>query len=898
MSDIDRFIDEEEQKLSKILFGLPIRKRIDLSPKVQFIQYLLSLLQKASPQITKEEKKEIIEKIKKETKNLDNKKRDEQVESMSAFNAGKAVKPNITEIDDATIMKAKMVKASSVAYDSDFNQAQMFLDQNKIPYNIDTELSDAETLVLHNPETEDVKLASRGTKITNAKDLLADGQTILGYENSNSEFQKALKQGQKAITKYGKANVSEGLGYSLGGAKQIYVTDALGIPNSTTFNPLIGKSFMGSGTTSTTHNLFRTTEDIPSMPVGLKSKLENVKVSSILPKKISLDIREAHKLDNFTSNEQRVKESQFDKLAQEVAKRGKRIGEAEIIRDMANDAEGAIRVRKPAEVPRADPNLREKLNSHSGNDPFLEHGFKIVGDPNKKMTSERMTENNPFYETRTEEDVMRGLLETDNQSRSNLSQNQINNMLNRNKPIKKTKKTKTKIPDELKSKKDYSKEIEDLNNQIKDINEELPIHEALSGFTLDDVRATPAEARFRASQMRLRNLKSQKEEFTEKLKDLQSKQKESQSQKYKERLNTNDLFETNGKSHLDLLTDIRKTAMKNVGDKLYSVPEQKQTTGFTFEDPLLQPHTDVVQGEVFRGSVARPYTYAEFAHNFNSRRGSDTVVNEQGLPELRGNRFSTKSKLHTLWEENGGMFTQKELNHFDEVGDTQSTEFELGSKERHFLREDTPAGRDEQINQLRQEHIDAVNDLDNYASLPDDVNAGTRRGVTNDLIRSANPVSFLIGYYGGKGMDKLVDKFGIQNQNSKAALIGAGVGYGTEASMLAAGGEAASILTASVALPALAAGAVGSITGGETYKYLRKKGVSDPVASAGAGSVGGAAAGLTAGLVSGGVALATTEGATIGTAFDPVTMGTGTLIGAGVGALFGEGAYLMGKAGL
>jgi len=147
-------------------------------------------------------------------------------------------------------------------------------------------------------------------------------------------------------------------------------------------------------------------------------------------------------------------------------------------------------------------------------------------------------------------------------------------------------------------------------------------------------------------------------------------------------------------------------------------------------------------------------------------------------------------------------------------------------------------------------------------------------------------------------MDKLVDKFGIQNQNSKEALIGAGVGYGTESAMLALGGTAGEALTASVALPALAAGAVGSIAGGETYKYLRKKGVSDPVASAGAGSVGGASAGLTAGLVSGGVALATTEGATIGTAFDPVTMGTGTLIGAGVGALFGEGAYLMGKAGL
>jgi hypothetical protein len=53
MSDIDRFINEEETKLSKILFGLPIKKRIELAPKVKFIQYLLSLLDKASPQIKK-----------------------------------------------------------------------------------------------------------------------------------------------------------------------------------------------------------------------------------------------------------------------------------------------------------------------------------------------------------------------------------------------------------------------------------------------------------------------------------------------------------------------------------------------------------------------------------------------------------------------------------------------------------------------------------------------------------------------------------------------------------------------------------------------------------------------------------------------------------------------------
>ena len=70
---------------------------------------------------------------------------------------------------------------------------------------------------------------------------------------------------------------------------------------------------------------------------------------------------------------------------------------------------------------------------------------------------------------------------------------------------------------------------------------------------------------------------------------------------------------------------------------------------------------------------------------------------------------------------------------------------------------------------------------------------------------------------------------------------------------------------------------------GRAYQALDKKGVIAPVNSAISGAAAGAAA---------------ATGGAIGTAFDPVTFGLGTVIGAGIGGLAGEASYLMGKAGL
>ncbi len=921
MSSMNDFIQREEQTLSNILYGLPLRQRIKYSNKIKYIEYLLTLLETSSSKISPKEKKEIKEKIKKETKDLKKKAKEEQTESLQNFNLTKVVTPTMEELDEATLMKARMVQASKIANVNDFDTAQDYLDNNNIPYNIDRDLSDTETLVLHNPADNDVKLSARGTQLTNARDLLADAMAIGGNESANPEFVKAEEVGKSAINKYGKENVSEMLGFSLGGAKAIYVSDALGIPKSTTFNPLITMNAVNKGKTSTKHEINRTTEDLPSTMVGFKGLLSNADnwdVKSILPKKISLDVREAHKHSNFLDNEGRATHSQLNDHLEKVSTTGKRKGESELVRDMASylegNGKGIIRATSNEEAPTADPLVRTKQASHSGTDPFLDHqvmpkstwesGITLL--PSSRASGlgfrEEMLKPLPASYSREAEDVMGALMEGNDPMdyasgkamRELVPENVIgyDKRYNKEKIRNTNKKVKNKNPDQIKSKKDYSKEIEEINQNLNDINEELPQHELLQKhFTLEDVKGTSAEARFRASVIKKNNLEGEKEELNNRLKEINEIQGK-ESQEWKSRIG--DTGEN--RSHKDILNELLpkpKKIMMPEPDPLLQRP-----------DPLVPPDErsstplDFVMGEPFTGSIGKPINYTDFLHKFQSRQGSDTeIIN--GQPKLKSNRFNRGSKFHKLWEEMGGQFSQEEINHFDTLPDTEVSDFGLNEKERHFMIEDSPNGREEQIKQYTQEHTDAINDADNYTSIPDGETVGVKRSVTNDFIRAASPTNFLLGYYASKLTDKALnfaDPVVHLNNTEREAVGGATSGFLTELGIAGLAGSAGSALSFEIAAPVLTAGAVGGIVGGETYKALDKKGVSEPVNSAISGAAAGGAAAATGMLVAAGTAAAT--GGAIGTAFDPFTFGMGTVIGIGVGGMAGEASYLMGKAGL
>eukprot|EP00966_Prymnesium_polylepis_P253314 5854747-Prymnesium_polylepis.1 len=97
-----------------------------------------------------------------------------------------------------------MVKASRIAYEKDFKAAQTYLDEQGIPYDIDTSLSSKESLVLIGDDG--VKISYRGTHIKNVADVSADAAIAAGVESHHPQFQSAEEQFNLVTEKYGVPN--------------------------------------------------------------------------------------------------------------------------------------------------------------------------------------------------------------------------------------------------------------------------------------------------------------------------------------------------------------------------------------------------------------------------------------------------------------------------------------------------------------------------------------------------------------------------------------------------------------------------------------------------------------------------------------------------------------------
>ena len=230
--------------------------------------------------------------------------------------------------------KSRLAKASRIANEQDFKAAQKYLNENQLDFAIDTELSTRESLVLYNEN--EVKIVYRGTKPTNAKDLATDFLIWQGHEERSPQFKAAKEQIKQARSRYGQ--IDELLGYSLGGNKAVSMGNLHNIP-STTFNPFLGKSlYKGSPpkTTTVRHKVFRTTDDFATFGLAMMTrKRHNLDVESILPHKDTLDIREAHELENFTELGSR-RPSFVQDLAQTVHSTGARLAELESVKGMVD----------------------------------------------------------------------------------------------------------------------------------------------------------------------------------------------------------------------------------------------------------------------------------------------------------------------------------------------------------------------------------------------------------------------------------------------------------------------------------------------------------------------------------------------------------------------------------
>ncbi len=249
------------------------------------------------------------------------------VSSSVALRVARPPKATIKDLTPEERMKSKMVMASKKAYESGFDAAQAYLDENRVPYDIDSNLSTKDSLVLLG--NDDLKIAYRGTKLRDFNDVSADIAIGAGAEDYHPNFLNANEQMNAVISKYGKP--SELLGYSLGGNKALTLGNKFKI-NTSTFNPLIGKNLLASGKGDHTHTIFRTTEDGISLGTQLVNK-DNWNVKTILPHSDKVNPMEAHNLENFTEVSER-RPGLSEDMIRGFAIQGQRVNQLEMIHDM------------------------------------------------------------------------------------------------------------------------------------------------------------------------------------------------------------------------------------------------------------------------------------------------------------------------------------------------------------------------------------------------------------------------------------------------------------------------------------------------------------------------------------------------------------------------------------
>lgn len=275
----------------------------------------------------------------------------------------KGVKANTREVTGETSDKAVLTRAGTVFAREGEAQAKGYLSQMGLDnYEIMPE-STTEALVLKNNNTGKTKIAFRGTLVpkelkeinTTAGDVGTDLAIMSGYEEQTPQYERADKLVKDVKAKY---DVDELLGYSLGGAKAISLGDKYGI-DTNTFNPLVGRNHVTAQETSAKHTIHRTTEDMPSLGVGLIDR-ENVKVKSYYPHKSNMfNVKKTHNIENFMRQrgKTRAGASNIDNLTEVAFKGGIRAGEIETMSSMANFIDDREETRPP--LPRFGQKMTE-----------------------------------------------------------------------------------------------------------------------------------------------------------------------------------------------------------------------------------------------------------------------------------------------------------------------------------------------------------------------------------------------------------------------------------------------------------------------------------------------------------------------------------------------------------
>jgi hypothetical protein len=234
------------------------------------------------------------------------------------------LKASISEMPKLAKERAELVKTSSVLQQEGLDAAIKRMETNSPNYEFIPEASTAEYIVAKNKTTGLNEIAFRGTdptaKITSGygkglpepimwPTILKGGHEGKIFDQHNLEKILENLKGYNIVPE----NIGHVSGYSMGGTKAHRLADMIN-KDTTLLNPLLGENFFKEPISpNTTHNIYRTTEDIATAQGILrpgKKMPANVKIDSIDPvavltqktkglKGIAEDVVALHDLDHF-----------------------------------------------------------------------------------------------------------------------------------------------------------------------------------------------------------------------------------------------------------------------------------------------------------------------------------------------------------------------------------------------------------------------------------------------------------------------------------------------------------------------------------------------------------------------------------------------------------------------
>ena len=856
-SDTFEWVGSVKQQLASLETKMNSRQQIKFKPSIDYIYRLLDLFQKTGGAV-KDVKDKIKDAVDKIQKGLNVKTK--------PFVVTLPTEPTIDEITEETSLKAKMAEAAYKYHEEGPSIEKIDNIEESLggKWKIDTDLSSKDGLVLHDGEGN-AKVAFRGlgrkgSKIQLAKDIAKTSKIMSGYDKYDNPFQDEEGLVERAQAKYSAmgGGVDELIGHQLGGAKAYTVGDNLGI-KTTTFNPITGPKLASQGTTSTEHNIFRTTEDWNSISLDFGTNKENVTINSVYPKKTSINPFEAGKLSNFTEPGNRARESLLHRKIRKVVDTAKKHAQMENLHDGVNIIENKELPNKTDDLYNIDKNKAVDITTENDYISEISPEAYEIGEQVRQsgMTVKDIRNNYDFLPPEDQENFDRG--QTDFPS-----------------PPEGPKSNVVNETDAYNTGQTPSSVIEDA---IARGNIEPPpklFDETISEDPLfQDPRGLPKNIR----------------------------------QKF------------NPLDHKDTTTRQMSNRLKNIESNIDHTADTDWTS-FDLPAPEGEMANTSTLPEDINPGFSNPFFNDNFLQ-VDAGEATDTLPNTEALPaeenpfvkkytkasdiDLSGLEDTDFSKIKDAKKPSKLSRIKKMIN---KIGNKNVEHIPTDNEEVNDFINSNDEERTRKVKKTEQEALDAQKELNDHLTVGDTEDVVNSEPVEAEPVVSetagvseTNIIEPTEGSFGKAALNDLKSSLSVKGLAKGAvagALGNAAVNYidpdkkiqkqGREALI---GGTSAWFASGSLVDPATAGGALGYVAGVESQEAITKATGSEAAGDVGGGAIGGATTVAASEVIGLGAAVASDAllGTTIGTALDPLTFGMGTLIGAGVGAAFGGLAY-------